>query len=154
MDRSGSVRTHPSHCCSMLTISRPCEHCLKSDKACEKSSNPRRTACQSCSQQKRQCHWPDSLTKKAKRGPTRSPKAKDDSEQAPEFSVTPSVQEHRREVKQILREIEDLRAVLADLKSGQVKIVAQHADAEKQMERLEALLRCLLIGNDDMDIGA
>jgi len=136
-----------------LTTHRPCDQCNKSGKQCEKPANNRRTACRSCSTQKKQCIWPGGPVVKAKRGPARSPKPKEGSEQAPDYTVVQSMEQLRQDVVATRRELADLRVEVVALQSGQAKILAQHADAKKQMDRLEALLRSLKVPTgDEMDI--
>jgi len=138
----------------MLITCRPCNHCSKAKKQCLKSRNARRTACRTCNAQKKQCIWRGTPPVKGKRLATRSPKPIEDSEQVPEYSVANSIQDLRKDVVEMRRDMVDLRVELVALNSGQTKILAQHAEAKKQMDRLEELLRSLQgKGDDKMDTG-
>lgn len=49
----------------------------------------------------------------------------------------------RQELVEVRRELVEVRAEVVGLKGGQAKLLASHAEAKRQMDRMEALLRGL-----------
>jgi len=118
-----------------------------------KSDSARRSACRACSRQKKQCVWPGTVPVKGKQVAGRSPKPTEAPEPVPDYSVSQSIQDVRKDLVSMRAELVGVRGEVVSLKSGQAKILAQQAEAKKQMDRMEELLRSMLVkGGDDMDI--
>lgn len=130
--------------CAMLIPHSACDGCKKATIRCFKPvSAQRRTACKSCSAQKKQCSSASRAPRKTKHPGVGSAKAKGNSDAVHDYFVVRSVENLRQDVLELRRD-------MAGIMSGQAALLAHAVAAKSQLGRIEALLRCMVMGDEEV----